>query len=488
MKNFFKKNWQLLLICLVAFVMFFPALTKFFTHDDFYFLKIANVTSFKGFLGFFNPIKDIEGIGVYRPLTLRVYYFLSVELFNLSPLPLRLISFAAFFAVIILVWKLINLLTQNKKIALLATFLYAVSVTHFGQLYYIGAFQELFLTMLFLGSIISFVKYETGSDKKFDVKSLITSFVCFVLAIMSKETAVVIPFMIVLTHLFLKFSKRTKVSFKTLVLSTIPYFVVFGIYLIFHFGYFGTISGDSYVWDFSISRSINTLGWYSLWSINLPEMLNDFVGPGIHLNPNLLKYWSKEIIPIFIVFALQLVIVLVSVFNLVRSKGKAGREKWLVTAFSAIWFVATISPVLFLPVHKFTYYLTLPLVGVVLFLSYLLINQKSKVYVLFSIFWIVTSILSLRLTIKTNWITQGVNVSERVYEYFKGHKSEFDSENIVFVDTPEDTSLPWSPTATVKTLLSDKNFFEVFYPELANSIFYKGESGVTIKSRQFLGY
>ena len=495
MKNFFKKNWQVLLICLVAFVIFFPALTKFFTHDDFYFLKIANIASFKDFLSFFNPIKDIEGIGVYRPLTLRVYYFLSVELFHLSPLPLRIISFAAFFAVIILVWKLISLLTQNKKIALLTTFLYAVSVTHFGQLYYIGAFQELFLTMLFLVSVIFFIEYEISSGKKHRARKLIASFVCFILAIMSKETAVVIPFMIILTHFFLKLLKRTKVSFKTLFLSTIPYFIVLGIYLVLHFGYFGTISGDSYVWDFSISRAINTLGWYSLWSINLPEMLNDFVGPGIHLNPNLLKYWSKEIIPIFIVFTLQLVIVLVSVFNLLRSKGKAGREKWLVTAFSAIWFVATISPVLFLPVHKFSYYLTLPLVGVVLFLSYLLINQKSKVYVLFGIFWIVTSILSLSLTIKTNWITQGVNVSERVYKYFNINKSDFDSKEIVFVDTSDDTSLPWSPTTTLKTVLSNKNFFEVFYPNILKKVEYVGlgkiqkdDNIVVVNSRQFLGY
>lgn len=495
MKNFFNKNWQLLLICLVSFVMFFPALTKFFTHDDFYFLKIANVDSFKGFLSFFNPIKDIEGIGVYRPLTLRVYYFLSVKLFHLSSLPLRLISFAAFFAVIILVWKFINLLIQNKKMALFATFLYAVSVTHFGQLYYIGAFQELFLTMLFLGSIIFFVKYEMGNGKKLKIKSLIASFICFILAIMSKETAVVIPFMIVLTHLYLKLSKRTKASSKTLFFSTIPYFVVLGIYLVFHFGYFGTISGDSYVWDFSISRSVNTLGWYSLWSINLPEMLNDFVGPGIRLNPNLLKYWSKEIISIFTVFTLQLVIVLVSVFNIVRKEGKANKDKWLVTAFSAIWFVATISPVLFLPVHKFTYYLTLPLVGVVFFLSHLLISQKSKVYVLFGIFWIVTSILSLRLTIKTNWITQGVNVSERVYKYFNINKSDFDSKEIVFVDTSNDSSLPWSPTATLKTVLSNKNFFEVFYPNIFKKVEYVGlgkiqkdDKTVVVNSRQFLGY
>lgn len=489
MKNFLKNNWQLLLVCLIALVMFFPAFTKFFTHDDFYFLRIANISSTGDFINFFNPVKDVEGIGVYRPLTLRVYYALAVEFFNLNPIYLRIISFATFFIVIGLVWKFIYLLTQDKKTSILATFLYAVSVTHFGQLYYVGAFQELFLTMLFLGSVIFFVKYEMGSSKKSNVGNLVASFVCFILAIMSKETAVVIPFIIILTHFFLKLSKRIKGSFKTLILSTIPYFAVLAIYLVFHFGYFGTISGDSYVWNFSVGRAINTLGWYSLWSMNLPEMLNDFVGPGIHLNPNLLKYWSAEIIPIFALFALQILIVFYAFL-----KSKIRDSKFMIL-FCIFWFIATISPVIFLPVHKFTYYLTLPLIGVVLLISHLLTSQKSKIYVIFAIFWIATSIISLGLTIKTNWITQGVGISERVYKYFKTNRSNVDSKKIVFVDTSEDSSLPWSPTTTLKTVLSDKNFFEVFYPGIAKKVEYVGlgevkesEETKVINSRQFLGY
>jgi hypothetical protein len=339
----------------------------------------------------------------------------------------------------------------------------------------VGAFQELFLTMLFLGSVIFFIKYEMGS-----VKSIITSFILFVLAIMSKETAVVIPFMIILTHFFLRLSKRTKFSFKKLVVSLIPYFAVLAIYLVFHFGYFGTISGDSYVWDFSPGRAVNTLGWYSLWSMNLPEMLNDFVGPGFHLNPNLLKYWSGEIIPIFILFALQMCIALYVFF-----RSKIRDSKFLIL-FGILWFIATISPVLFLPVHKFTYYLTLPLVGIVLLLSCLI--QDSRFKILFCIFWIVTSVLSLRLTLKTNWITQGVDISERVYKYFSINKFDPNSKKIVFVDTPEDATLPWSPTTTLKTVLSGNNFFDLYFSEISSKISYGGEGEIKINSRQFLGY
>jgi hypothetical protein len=487
-----RKHWKFLAVFIAPLIMFFPALTKFYTHDDFYFLKIAGVKSFGEFLNFFNLIRDIEGIGVYRPLTLRVYYFLSVELFNLNPIALRIISFITFFAVIFLVWKLIKYLTGNTKIALFSAFLYGVSVTHFGQLYYIGAFQELFLTAMFLASTIFFIKYEIGVKNRHRIRNLVASFIFYILAIMSKETAVVLPFILVLCHFYLKLSKIIKFPFKSLVLSLIPYLTVLGVYLVLHFCYFGTISGDSYVWNFSLSRATNTLVWYGLWSLNIPEMLVDFVGPGINLNPNLLKFWSKEIIPILVLFAIE---VGMTIYVFIRSQFTVHRSRFIFLFFSISWFIATLTPVLFLPIHKFTYYLTLPLIGVVFLISYLFVNQKLVVRIIFCLVWLTISVLSLHLTLETNWITRGVDVSKRVYTYFNQNKLNFVSKNIVFVDTSKDLTLPWSPTTTLKTVLSDKNFFEVFYPGLTEKVFYDGlvESSKTgdsviINSRQFLGY
>lgn len=490
MIQFLKKYKYLLLVFLVSFLIFYPSLFVFYTNDDFYFLKIANVSSLNDFLNFFNLIKDVEGIGVYRPLTLRVFYFLTVKLFHLNPLPLHIISFITFFIIIFLVGKLANLLTKSNKIAILSSFLYAVSVTHFGQLYYVGAFQELCLTLLFLASVIFFIKYEIEIKTKHSIKKLVISFLFFILALMSKETAVVLPFVLVLTHFYLKLTKRIKVSIKTLILSLCPFMITLGIYLFLHFNYFGLISGDSYIWNFAPARAINTLGWYGLWSFNLPEMLIDFVGPGLHLNPNLFVYWSKEIIPILVLFVVQTCII---VYVFIRSKFSLTTIYCLL--FTILWFIATLAPVLFLPVHKFTYYLTLPLVGVVTLLSYLFINLKSKIYIVFCVVWTVLSIFSLRLTVQTNWIIQGEKISERVYLYFSQYKLDTVSKNIVFVDTQEDATLPWSPTMVLKNALSEKNFFDVFYADLSAKVSYAGliqeadsKNTQIIKSRQFLGY
>lgn len=478
--SFLKKYWLLVAALIISFLMFYPALSSFYTHDDFFFLKIAKVSSIGDFINFFNVVKDSEGIGVYRPLPLRVYYFLASGVFNFNPVPLRIISFITFFADIVLVHQLVGLLTKNKKTALLSSFLYATSVTHFGQLYYIGAYQELLLTLFFLASVIFFIKYEIWA--KHSVKNLVISFLFFILALMSKETAVMLPAVFTIVHFYLGVTGRIRLSIKKLIVSMLPYGVVLGVYLFLHFLSFGLISGDSYIWDFAPGRALNTSAWYFLWSLNLPEMLIDFVGPGLNLNPNLLKYWSKDIVPIFILFTIQAGFIVFALF-----KSKILKNKSLVL-FCISWFLLTILPVVFLPVHKFTYYLTLPLFGVVILLSYLLNSQKPVVKVLFCAVWVVLSLTSLRLTLETNWITQGINISKRIYLYFEKNRAELTSKNIVFIDTPEDRVLPWSPTATLKTVLSGGSFFDVFYPELSPRVSYSGIGDESIRSRQFLGY
>lgn len=465
-----KKHYVVVVIALIiSFLMFFPSLSSFFTHDDFYFLKISKIENFSQFLGFFDPVHDSQHIGVYRPLPLRVYYFWGTSIFNLNPLGLRVISFMTFLLDILLVGYLAKILTKSDKVAAISTFLYAVSVTHFGQLYYIGAYQELLITLLALLSVIFFAK-----------SKILPSFLFFIVALTCKETAVVIPGLLAAVYVFQNLETKKKLSLKNLLLCLTPYILMVILYLCLHFFYFGTIEGDSYIWDFSPTRAVNTTLWYLLWSFNLPEMLVDFVGPGIQINPNLMRYWSPQIIPIFILFGVQTLVLCYAFF-----KSKIRDSKFLIL-FCVFWFLATILPVVFLPLHKFTYYLTLPLVGVVLLLSYIIQNSRFKIF--FCLVWLLLSIFSLKLTVSTNWITQGVKISEMVFEYFKENQSEMEGKTIVFVDTKEDETLPWSPTETVKTVISGKNFFDLFFPNLSNKISYGGDGEIKISSRQFLGY
>ena len=68
------------------------------------------------------------------------------------------------------------------------------------------------------------------------------------------------------------------------------------------------------------------------------------------------------------------------------------------------------------------------------------------------------------------------------------NKISLQDKTIVFYDTEGDKKLPFSPTETLKNTLSDKNFFYVFFPNLADKINYDGKGEIEVKSRWFLGY
>jgi hypothetical protein len=480
MKDFLKKYKYLLFTFFVSFVIFYPSLFVFFTNDDFFFLKTAQAKSFGDFLNFFNLIKGPDGFGMYRPLTTQVFYFISTKFFNLSPLPLHIVTFIFFFAIIYLIYRLALVLFKNQEIALISAFLYSASATHFGHFYYLATFQEIGVTFFVLLSSLAFL-----SKKNF------LSFIFFVLALLSKETAVVTPILLTLIYFFQKSQKREIPDVKKLLIILTPFVTCLFIYLLVRFRWYGFASGDSYIWDFSVKRVLNTSFWYLLWSLNIPESLIDFIGSGLKVNPNLFLYWKDQIMPIFISFFVQgALLATVLIKALLQKTKNYMAQRDLVSVFCIAWFLTSLLPVIFLPEHKFSFYLTLPLIGVVFRIGYLLSTSKINKFfvILFLAAWTVTSILTLRFTVQTNWITQDELISKRVFEFFNAKGEYLATKKIVFSDTKEDASLPWSPTLLVKTALSINNFFEVFYPSLVNNISYSGRADVTITSRQFLGY
>jgi hypothetical protein len=261
--------------------------------------------------------------------------------------------------------------------------------------------------------------------------------------------------------------------------------------------WYGFATGDTYVWDFSIRKLINTVFWYLLWSLNLPETLLDFVGPGLKLNPELFVYWSKEFIPIFILFFLEcIVLIYILTLSLLRRTVKFIRERDEFSIFAIGWFLITLAPVVFLPLHKFTFYLTLPLIAVTSRIAYLLVKTRTRglVVVFFLIVWTALCVLTIKHTVNTHWVTQGEGASRRTYDFLNKNMASVNGRDIVFADTIYDKSLPWSPTATVKSALSDQNFFKVFYPDFMQKVYYGAakdtneKNSFIIISRTLLGY
>lgn len=478
-----KKNWQVLCICFVSLVIYFPSLFVFYTNDDFFHLKISHAKSLLQFLNFFNLEKGSSGQLLYRPLTTHVFYFLDWLFFNLNPLGLHIVLFLLFFVVTFCIYRLTILISNNKKIGIITTFLYAVSATHFGHLYYLAT--EIILGVFFFPTVIFFIDYLMTNKAKY----VFLTVIFFILALMAKENSVVLPavFILVYTYLSMVKTKNMKITIKQFSIFLAPFILILLLYLYFHFFYYGFVQGDSYIWNLSPFKALNTTLWYGLWSLNLPEMLVDFVGPGIHVNPNLMLYWSKQIIPIFVTFVLEIFCLAMTFF---RSK-ILNRKFLTLLIFCVTWFLITLSPVLFLPLHKFTFYLTIPLFGVVFLIAYAFKDKSIFFISIFGILWTLTSVLTLNLTRDTNWITQGELVAKRVFNYVNANQSNLSGKTILFYDTDEDKNLPFSPTETIKNTLSDNNFFDVFYGGKINAIYtYENTANniIRVESRMFLGY
>jgi len=493
-----KKNLPLIAIILIALGIYKPALSNFFTHDDFFHFRISQANSFKDFLQFFSLTKAPSGWGFYRPLTTQVFYYVGDNFFNSNPFLMHLVGFSLFIITILLVYKLISHLIKNPTISYLATFFYAVSATHFPHLYFI-ANQELGHAVFFLTSLLFFIKFL----KHPKLKTYLVSFLAFIAALMSKELAILLPGSLLLIYWLKKSTKETSFSLKKILLVLLPFFITLTFYGYFHVFHYGLIQGDSYIWVFSPDTLLNTLFWYTLWSLNMPKMLLDFVGPGFHINPNLFAFWPKEIYSIFTLFILLitslLTLTIISFKQLIKSK---------TTYLIALgWFIYSLLPVMFLPWHKFPDYLTLPLIGIVVILAKLLYQATQVliknnhhffaklIFILIPVLYLALSLSTLNLVRKIDWITQGAKTSQRVFNYFNNNFSQLEKNiDVFFYDTPEDADLPWKPSDQLKIILSDNNFFSFFYHNKITAHYVSSEDATTdpkaikIPARKFLGY
>jgi len=479
-----KENRSLLLIFLSSLVLFSPSLFVFYTHDDFFHFRISEITSFTSIISFFNFKTAPFGWGYYRPLSTQVFYALGIYVFSFNGLGMHIILFALFACTLLGVYKLSLLLTRDKCVSLATTFLYATSATHFGHLYFLAT-QELFVGPLVIFCVYFFAYYLLKPFPKYALASL----GLFLLSLGSKESAVVAPFLCALTFGYIYFQRRLKARKLKLTVISVTFVILLALYSFFHLRYYGVEVGKSYEIYLGINNIANNYFWYFSWSLNIPEMFLDYVGPGLIVNPRLFLTPSGMVIPTISLFAIE--ILLLALFTYLALK-KIKREEVVKYLFGVLWFLIALLPVVFFSFHKFPFYLTVPLFGVVLLIAYIL--PKNAIFRnSFLIVWFLISLFTTKLTEKTHWVTQGARIAKNVYVYFRDRKETEIAKNVVFYDTKQDEELaPWYPSSTLKNVLSNDNFFVVFFPNITGTSFLREkpitnpDSTQVIESRQFI--
>ena len=452
---------------LLSVFLFLPSLFNFFSGDDWFHLRISQIGSLSEFLNFFSFGHTAQSAAFYRPLPTQVFFFILQKFFGLTAWPYYLFVLICFGFSLYLVFRFALSILKDTRSSTLVAFVYGVSVSNFTRLYFLSAFQEIALVIFSLLCLLSFKK------------SKLQSLLFFVLALLSKETAIILPALLVV----LNYPK----ILKSLV-SLLPFAVISLIYLYFRFKVFGLVEGDSYLWNFSPIKAANTLLWYILWSFGAPELLVDYIGSGFRPIPRLFTdypYWWQTIFTL-------LGGTLISFLYLLIKKIKQINQ---IQIIAILLFSVPLLPVIFLPQHKFPLELGLPLVGFSLGIVSFLPKKFSTMSAVFIGFFLALNLSMNYLTYTRHYSVNRSQISKSVSVFLDANYRQYpEGYYFEFVNDLGNYGQEWGQSKQISQTLSGSDFFKVYYQNMNLKVYYQdmpeerpiGEKPIFLSSKQFV--
>lgn len=432
MKKFLTKtNFIIGFVIFICLILFLPGFFTYFHQDDFIHLSYSQTLS--QVIAAFNIFQKGE-FPFYRPIPTQLYFYLGKSIFGFNPLGYHIVNFLIFCLNVFLVFRLVRFITKSQITALIAIIFFAVNSTHFAPLYSAAYVHELFYVLFGVLTVGNFLQ-----------KNYLRSMLFFIAALMTKETAVVLPTIIVLIYVF---TEKKIIPAKLLKIST-PYFVILSVYLFAHFIYYGIATGPSYSFIFG-KPTLNILAWYFLWALSTPNILIDFIGPGLRINPVFFQVSQINGIIYFVLF--PLLIIFGSVL-LIKLAGLAVRDKnWhklKPVLFGMCWFVVGMIPLIIFPLHKLATEQAFSLVGLSMALASLTVAvyKHTKIYKALSIIFIITYIViavnSILLGRKTHWIVISARQAHETISFLETNYPKLPDDAIIYFRNGEIKIAPY---------------------------------------------
>lgn len=442
-------NRSLILLILLAFVsgsIFSPFTKVYFSADDFYNMHLVFHGAWKDIFAAF-LFSRREDFLFYRPLTTQFYFFVGQRLFDLHPIGYHLVSSLVFGTIIYSVFKLTLVLTKHERLSLFTTAFYALSASNFTRLAWTTQIQELLFAFSSLVTILAWIKYWQLRERKYYLFTLFF----FLLALMSKETAVILPVLLVITSAM----RLQQISILAFFKAFLLFLAILIIYSYLRFIIIGVSLGGNYFTSYSLKQIANTLAWYGLWAIGIPELFVNFsyFGKSGVINPKVIEYLLTDKIDILIrfgTFGLLLIFLTLFFFKGLLGKKKRSDPKYLLfVVFGLLWFVVALFPLLFSPFHKFPYELTLPLYGLSLVLATItlqgsgLLDKYQPSMTIFLpcltiVLYLIANITAVNVEFDHNWVVGRGIVAHKVVEHFRRHFPVFPYERkvVLYNDIP----------------------------------------------------
>ncbi|MBU2436606.1 MAG: tetratricopeptide repeat protein [Candidatus Omnitrophica bacterium] len=381
----------IILIVILTSLVYANSLKNSFVRDDH--IVIVNndfVKSWKNFpliftKDYLTSISEIKHFGTrdigsgettYRPVV-TISYFIDYSLWKLNPFGYHLTNLLLHIFNAILLYVFINLIAKNKKIALLTSLLFTLHPANSEAVNGIAFREDLLAFLFFISSFILFIKLTDYAGRK-KVLCYIGSLVLFLLALFSKEMALVLPILFILYDYSFSFGEKTKNTFRSFRFGYAGYFFAALLYL----WIWKLIKGD--IGEFFIAYPYPGGNFYT----NLLTMSGVFVTyiQWLFLPINVHPAVSDDPSFIFSSFfnprALLCVGVIIFSLALAIKMHRSSKK----VSFSILWFFVTLLPVSnIFPISNLmaSRYLYIPSVGFCFLIAYLLF-KLSKLKVLFA--------------------------------------------------------------------------------------------------------
>lgn len=156
-------------------------------------------------------------IGMYNPLTFLVYMF-EYSLFGLDPKGYHFFNLLFHIIAIIMVYKFIFKLTNRYETATIVALLFAIHPMHIAVVTWISQMKTSLEAIFYFSALIYYVKY---LKENYKAKNLVFVGIFFILAALSKPSAVTIAPMLFLLDYY--FSRKMD---KRLFIDKIPFFAI----------------------------------------------------------------------------------------------------------------------------------------------------------------------------------------------------------------------------------------------------------------------
>lgn len=333
----------------------------------------------------------------YRPL-FTVYLTVGYQLFGLWQQGWHLLNLAVHTGATILVFRFFQLLTENKtRLSFIAALFFALLPVHVESVSWISGVPDPLAALFYLPSAMFYIHWRKSGDKK----NLVYALVLYFLALLSKETPIVLPAILFIWEITFNRLKDSKLNFIDGIKQTLPFVIPVIVYLIMRFSVLGKVT-----WKHPFITQTPTELIYLTTPFSFVYYLKNIIFP-YHLSLIYDTRFIKGMDDLLLWIPLLIIGILVG--TLIYFRRKMTNLMWLAVAL----FIFPLLPVLNLQVFHYEYivqdrYLYLPSIGFVLLIAALLSklwDSEKKIYqqialsvtVLLCVFYSVSTILQNRV-------------------------------------------------------------------------------------------